>query len=182
MPRRRPMARVDFGSGPVCELGNHYDANVQTCLLLELQVANLTSRYIGIVSPTTTKFRYATGQIPLWSKPIPPQTRIWTNRLVISSKYRFDVQSETYQQFLQVLRDYYDAFRSDIEEVVAKHKATKSDGVAKMDGPEPDATNQDIRQKRDDRTLKALEDVKKLFKGHDDLIKGFEAFLPESQA
>ncbi|KAI1841319.1 hypothetical protein JX265_007921 [Neoarthrinium moseri] len=96
----------------------------------------------------------------------------------------FDAQSETYQQFLKILRDYYDAFRSDIEDVVAKHKAAKEAGTAdpaKQDAAvAPVESAEDVSKKRNERTQQALEDVKKLFAGHDDLIQGFQAFLPQN--
>jgi hypothetical protein len=61
--------------------------------------------------------------------------------------------------------------------VVAKHNAAKQGGAtagatASQESPE------DVAKRRNERTTKALEDVKALFAGHDDLIKGFEEFLP----
>lgn len=87
----------------------------------------------------------------------------------------FDAKSETYQQFLKILREYYDAFRKDVEEVVAQHQAAKAGGDA-VKPPPPDY----VSKRREERTRETLEEVKKLFVGHEDLIEGFEAFLPQS--
>ncbi|KAK6085090.1 hypothetical protein SCUP234_02032 [Seiridium cupressi] len=95
----------------------------------------------------------------------------------IARQDTFSVDSETYQGFLTILKDYYDAFRSDIEEVVAKHKAAKEAGTT-PETTAPDGSTEDVTKRRNERTAKALEDVKALFAGHDDLIKGFEEFLP----
>ncbi|ETS75404.1 hypothetical protein PFICI_12348 [Pestalotiopsis fici W106-1] len=89
----------------------------------------------------------------------------------------FSADSETYQSFLKILKDYYDAFRSDIEAVVAQHQAAKKAG-ATADPAAKQESDEDVAKKRNDRTAKALEDVKTLFVGHDDLIRGFEEFLP----
>ncbi|KAH8201377.1 hypothetical protein TruAng_004460 [Truncatella angustata] len=91
----------------------------------------------------------------------------------------FSADSETYQEFLKILKEYYDAFRSDIEEVVAKHKAAKEGPTAET--ASTDGSPDDVSKKRAERTTQALEDVKKLFAGHDDLIKGFEEFLPNPE-
>ncbi|KAK6218762.1 hypothetical protein LQW54_002687 [Pestalotiopsis sp. IQ-011] len=90
----------------------------------------------------------------------------------------FNAESETYQSFLKILKDYYDAFRSDIEAVVAKHQAAKQADTVQEDPAAQQESDEDVTKKRNERTAQALEDVKTLFAGHDDLIKGFEDFLP----
>ena len=61
--------------------------------------------------------------------------------------------------------------------MVAKHQAAKKAGTTE-DPAVKQESDEDVAKKRNDRTAKALEDVKTLFAGHDDLIKGFEEFLP----
>lgn len=73
-----------------------------------------------------------------------------TNPSPTYPKATYDPQSETYKEFLTILQQYLDAVRAD-----------------------------SAPGERDERMVDALERIKKLFDGNDDLIEGLDTFWPE---
>ncbi|KAH8668788.1 hypothetical protein BX600DRAFT_496803 [Xylariales sp. PMI_506] len=99
---------------------------------------------------------------------------------------RFDPQSDTYMEFLRILHGFLKSFRGDIEEAVAKAKATPTEGsqdsateATESAAEGATAPQENVAEKRNRLFTETLGKIRELFAGHDDLVQGFEAFLPE---
>jgi histone deacetylase complex regulatory component SIN3 len=71
-------------------------------------------------------------------------------RLTNLLKNTYSTDSETYKQFLKILTEYFEAVRADSEP-----------------------------GERDERMIQAVDQIKVLFQGNDELIQGLETFKPD---